>query len=370
MKRETMRHPKTYDLMVRLGCSRPTALGYLTLLWDYTGEVAPQGDIGKWPDGVIAQACDWTGDAIEFVEALVEARWLDRVEDPKVRLLIHDWPEHCERFVKAKLEYAHIPFHPLYFNPAPPNGLAKKSTDESPHPTQSLRTVCVEPEQNLLTVKPLSNPIQSNPIQTTRARAREVIHKLSTTPPEKAPAEVACLPARLDDANASEQQQPTADASIPTETNHPLADKVLDWWRDLTFIPAAGRGKFICSTRASPTEKQNLLDEIEAQAQRNGVETLTKSAQADYDGKSEKDRPHSLKYYVVGLWRDLESITGEPCQNCKGEGKVTHKGKVFDPCPVCEGSGKRPKADYKQAKRNGEQPLAALFSSGGGKHGK
>ena len=53
MKRETMRHPKTFALMGLLGCTRPEALGYLTLLWDYTGDVAIQGDIGKWRNSMV-----------------------------------------------------------------------------------------------------------------------------------------------------------------------------------------------------------------------------------------------------------------------------------------------------------------------------
>lgn len=112
MKRETLRHPKAYELAACLGCDRPTALGYLTLLWDYAGEVAPQGDIGKWTDGAISLACDWQGDAEHFIAALVQTRWLDRHETH--RLVIHDWPDHCERWVKAKLDRAEMAFLDVY----------------------------------------------------------------------------------------------------------------------------------------------------------------------------------------------------------------------------------------------------------------
>ena len=112
MKRETLRHPKTYDLASRLGCSRPEALGYLTLLWDHVTEVAPRGDIGKWPDGAIAGACDYSGNAELFVEALVEAGWLERNE--RHRLIVHDWPDHCERWVKAKLLKLKLEFIDCY----------------------------------------------------------------------------------------------------------------------------------------------------------------------------------------------------------------------------------------------------------------
>ena len=102
MKRETLRHPKTLDLAARLHAKRPAVLGYLTLLWDFTAEYAPQGNIGKFSDGTIAKACEWEEDPQYFVQALVEAKWLDL--DTDHRLLIHDWPDHCERWVKAKLE--------------------------------------------------------------------------------------------------------------------------------------------------------------------------------------------------------------------------------------------------------------------------
>lgn len=108
MKRETLRHPKTLDLAARLNTDRPTALGYLTLLWDFTADSAIQGDVGKWPNGAIARACDWMGDADEFVKALVDAKWLDSDDDH--RLLVHDWQDHCERWVRAKLQKLGLQF--------------------------------------------------------------------------------------------------------------------------------------------------------------------------------------------------------------------------------------------------------------------
>jgi hypothetical protein len=101
MKRETLRHPKTYDLASRLGCSRPEALGFLTLLWDYTADMAPRGDLGKWPNGTIARACEWSGDADKFVDALIAAGWLD--ECPENRLVIHDLADHALQWWKQKV---------------------------------------------------------------------------------------------------------------------------------------------------------------------------------------------------------------------------------------------------------------------------
>lgn len=125
MKREALRHPKMLDLASRLGIDRARAIGIVTLLLDWTADMAPQGDVGKWPDGAIAMACEWgtasgdvSRDATAFVGALVDAGWLDR--HPKARLLVHDWPDHCERWVKSKLASLGLDFHPAYADLAPP----------------------------------------------------------------------------------------------------------------------------------------------------------------------------------------------------------------------------------------------------------
>lgn len=101
MKREALNHPKMLDFASRLDIPRAHAVGILTLLFDFTAAYAPQGDIGKHRDGAIARACDWMGCPVEFITALVESGWIDR--DGVYRLIVHDWSEHCENWVKAKL---------------------------------------------------------------------------------------------------------------------------------------------------------------------------------------------------------------------------------------------------------------------------
>lgn len=100
MLRAGLDHPKTLDFAARLGVSRPQAIGHLELLWAFTADKAPRGDVGKWPDGAIARACDWMDAPEVFVEALTAAGFID--ESEAHRLLIHDWPEHAPRFVRAK----------------------------------------------------------------------------------------------------------------------------------------------------------------------------------------------------------------------------------------------------------------------------
>lgn len=102
MKLNTLDHPKTLDLCDRLNAGLAQTLGHLTLLWAFTARKSPRGDVGKWTDGAIARACDWQGDSAAFVNALVESGYLDR--DDEYRLLVHDWPDHAERWVKASLK--------------------------------------------------------------------------------------------------------------------------------------------------------------------------------------------------------------------------------------------------------------------------
>lgn len=81
------------------------AAGVLEVMWQFTAKYAPQGDIGRWRDEDIAEAVGWpVGGAPALVEALVEERWLDRSAEH--RLLVHDWPEHCEDGVHMKLARA------------------------------------------------------------------------------------------------------------------------------------------------------------------------------------------------------------------------------------------------------------------------
>jgi hypothetical protein len=108
MKLDALEHPKTLHLASLLGVTRPTVLGHLELLWAFTGKHSPQGDIGKWPDGAIARACDWMGDPQVFLQSLLQSGFVDA--DAAHRYIIHDWPEHAARWVRAKLAKAGLQF--------------------------------------------------------------------------------------------------------------------------------------------------------------------------------------------------------------------------------------------------------------------
>src|SRR5690606_22276698 len=108
MKLDALDHPKTFDFAARLKVLRPTAIGHLELLWAFAGKQAAQGNVGKWPDGAIARACDWMGDPEMFITALVESGFLDR--DDSFRLTVHDWSHHAPGWVRAKLKKLGLSF--------------------------------------------------------------------------------------------------------------------------------------------------------------------------------------------------------------------------------------------------------------------
>lgn len=125
MKLDAYDHPKTLDFAARLGVSRPTAIGHLDLFWAFAGKYAAQGNIGKLADGAIARGCDWMGDPETFVAALRDAGFLD--PDPVHRFIVHDWSEHCPRWVKSKLKTLELEF----IGPASPDTSADTSPDTS-----------------------------------------------------------------------------------------------------------------------------------------------------------------------------------------------------------------------------------------------
>jgi hypothetical protein len=101
MKRGTAHHPKVADLAARLDKPKYAAVGILELLWHFTAQFTPAGDIGKYSDAAIADPIGWKDDPTALINALVAAKWLDI--DPTYRLIVHDWWAHCEDSVHIAL---------------------------------------------------------------------------------------------------------------------------------------------------------------------------------------------------------------------------------------------------------------------------
>ena len=94
MKRETTRLPKFKRLKRLLQRPDYQVVGVLELLWELTAAFHEDGAIGRWSNDQIADSIEWDGDAGNLVMMLVAAGWLDEVEDPSARLVVHDWYTH------------------------------------------------------------------------------------------------------------------------------------------------------------------------------------------------------------------------------------------------------------------------------------
>jgi hypothetical protein len=105
MKRGTPDHPKVLELSELLGVRRPTAIGHLELLFHFTAQYAPEGNIGKYSNRRIAAALDWGGktDASvdKCIDAFVDSGWIDRCEIN--RLVTHDWAAHMDKATRQRL---------------------------------------------------------------------------------------------------------------------------------------------------------------------------------------------------------------------------------------------------------------------------
>jgi hypothetical protein len=125
----------------------PAAVGYLELLWHFTAEFAPQGDIGRFTDKRIEAGVSWSGSSGSLVSALIEAGWVDR--NQQHRLVVHDWHDHADDAVRKKLNRAELPF--LSYQ-----GVAAKVTGQRPTTADngSLPEPEPEPSQSLATPEP------------------------------------------------------------------------------------------------------------------------------------------------------------------------------------------------------------------------
>lgn len=108
MKRGTPRHPKVASLADIISVELFAAVGLLELMWHFTSEYAPAGDIGRHSDQAIARALHWRKNAHTLVNGFVESRWLDKSDE--YRLVVHDWPEHADDATHMKVARSRVRF--------------------------------------------------------------------------------------------------------------------------------------------------------------------------------------------------------------------------------------------------------------------
>lgn len=108
MKRGTIEHPKMIMLASKLSCPRYAAVGIMECLWHFTSRYAPQGDVGKYSDQVIADSVGFQNDPKILISALIECKFL-QIEKTH-RLIIHDWSHHADDAVNKYLKRRKLRF--------------------------------------------------------------------------------------------------------------------------------------------------------------------------------------------------------------------------------------------------------------------
>lgn len=101
MKRGTPQHPKTKALARSLAVPVYSAVGLLEMLWHFTAEFAPQGNVGRFSNQDIADALGWVECPDRLVDALLAARWIEQHKTH--RLVVHDWHDHADDASHMKL---------------------------------------------------------------------------------------------------------------------------------------------------------------------------------------------------------------------------------------------------------------------------
>jgi hypothetical protein len=97
------RHPKTRKAARLLSVSIPTIIGHLHLLWHWALDFAQSGDLSPYDEKEVADAAMWTEDADQFIEALVNAGFLDGDDGT---LTIHDWYDYAGRLIERREQNA------------------------------------------------------------------------------------------------------------------------------------------------------------------------------------------------------------------------------------------------------------------------
>ncbi len=138
---ELRTHPKTKKAARLASVSLPAMIGHLHMLWWWALDHAPDGNLGPFDDGDLADAAEWDGDPAVFVAALTDCglRGGHGFLEPDRRL--HDWEEYGGKY-RRRSEAG---------QKAAAARWAKRPSDQGEHanasPSESDRTATAEPTQ-------------------------------------------------------------------------------------------------------------------------------------------------------------------------------------------------------------------------------
>lgn len=92
--------PGLYRLMSALSCKRIEAIGILHMFWWWCVDHAEDGDLRKFNDEELVRVVEWNGDGKAFIDAMVQAEFIER--EPYFR--IRNWWKFVEKFMKRRFE--------------------------------------------------------------------------------------------------------------------------------------------------------------------------------------------------------------------------------------------------------------------------
>ncbi len=101
MKKTTISHIKFELLASLLGLTRWETVGILETLWQFCQFHAYDGDLTKFGPQMIAAWFGWKSEPEKLIDALVDSKWIDRIDN---RLVVHDWNDHAPNWVKGALK--------------------------------------------------------------------------------------------------------------------------------------------------------------------------------------------------------------------------------------------------------------------------
>lgn len=105
MKTNTEAKTKWKRLKRRLNLPRYAINGILETMWQVALANTPDGAIGRLSNEDIAAELEWGGDSEELINALRDG-WLDDAPPALGRLVVHDWSDHCPKYIKGNLANA------------------------------------------------------------------------------------------------------------------------------------------------------------------------------------------------------------------------------------------------------------------------
>jgi len=92
-------HPKTRRAAKILDIDVILMLGHLHVLWHWAISYAEDGDLTDFTSDEVAYGARWHGDPDKFVEALIQAGWIDRSSEA---MSLHDWWDYAGKLVEQR----------------------------------------------------------------------------------------------------------------------------------------------------------------------------------------------------------------------------------------------------------------------------